>query len=163
MAHRSPTIRNLDPRAIVRRILSVNDTPHAIALGAAVGMFVACTPTLGIRMAIVALFAVATRRWLYFNCPAALLTTCLSNPITTVPLYYFDYWVGSRLIEGRVTREDFARALDYQNLAEWWQAAQWLVEEVGTPLLLGSLIVASLMSVATYPAMRWLVARVNPA
>lgn len=163
MPHQSPTIRNLDPRGIVRRILAVDDTPHAIALGVAIGMFVACTPTLGLRMGIVALFAVATRRWLYFNRPAALLTTCLSNPITTVPLYYFDYWVGSRLVDGGVSREVFARALDYQNLAEWWQAAQWLVVEVGTPMLVGSLIVASVMSVVTYPAMRWLVARVHPA
>ncbi|MGE3313913.1 MAG: DUF2062 domain-containing protein [Planctomycetaceae bacterium] len=161
MPHPTRILRNLDPRALVRRILAVDDTPHAIALGVAVGMFVACTPTLGIRMAIVAVFAVATWRWFYFNRSAALLTTCLSNPVTTVPLYYFNYWIGSRFIDGRVSREDFARALDYQSLAEWWQAAEWLLIEVGTPLLLGSLLVASVMSVATYPAMRWLAARVQ--
>lgn len=155
--------RSLDPRAIARRVLSVDDSPHAVALGAAVGMFVACTPTFGIRIAIVALFAIATRRMFYFNRPAAILTTCLSNPVTTVPLYYFDYWVGSRFVAGCATRDDFARVLNYEGFAEWWQAVQWLFVEVGTPLIAGSLVVASAMAAATYPAARWLIARTQPA
>jgi uncharacterized protein (DUF2062 family) len=138
--------RTLDPRAILRRILSTDDSPHAIALGAAVGMFVACTPTLGIRMAIV-----------------AILTTYLSNPVTAAPLYYFDYWIGSRFVSGSASREDFARVLDFDGFAEWWQAVHWLVIEVGTPLVVGSLIVAIAASLVTYPTTRWLIARTRSA
>lgn len=156
MPSRIRTIRNLDPRALVRRILAIDDTPHSIALGTAIGMFVACTPTFGVRIAIVALIALATRRWLYFNRSVAVLTTCLSNPVTTVPLYYFDYWVGTRFVAGAASRDDFARVLDYDGLAEWWSALHWLLVDVGTPLLVGSIVVASAAAALTYPTMRWL-------
>ena len=142
------------PRALFRRILSLDDTPHAVALGTAIGVFLACTPTFGIRVVLVLLVALATRRWLYFNRPAALIATCLSNPVTTVPVYYFDYQVGTLFVEGQTTRGDFTRVLEYQGFHEWWAAAGWLFVDVGTPLLLGSLMVATIAAAVTYPTMR---------
>lgn len=144
------------PRTLFRRILSLDDTPHAIALGTTIGVFLACTPTFGIRVILVLLVALATRRWFYFNRPAALIATCLSNPVTTVPLYYFDYRIGTLFLEGQATRDDFARVLNTQGLHEWWAAAGWLFVDVGTPLVVGSLLVASIAATLTYPAMRWL-------
>lgn len=144
------------PRTLLRRILSLNDTPHSVALGATIGVFLACTPTFGIRVLLVVLIALVTRRWFYFNRAAAMLATCLSNPVTTVPVYYFDYWVGTLFVRGEATRKDFARVLHYEGFQEWWGAAQWLFVDVGAPLVLGSLLVAICAAVVTYPAMRWL-------
>ena len=143
-------------RALLRRILSLGDTPHAVALGTTIGVFLACTPTFGIRVLLVLLIALATRRWFYFNRPAALMATCLSNPVTTVPLYYFNYRLGTLFIEGQATRGDFARVLEYQGFHEWWNAAAWLFVDVGTPLLLGSLMIATIAAALTYPTVRWL-------
>jgi uncharacterized protein (DUF2062 family) len=144
------------PRALLRRVLSLDDSPHAVALGTTVGVFLACTPTFGVRMLLVLLLALLTRRWIDFNRPAAMLATCLSNPVTTVPLYYFDYRVGTLFIEGTATRGDFARVLEYHGFHEWWAAARWLFVDVGTPLVVGSLLVAAIAAALTYPSMRWL-------
>jgi uncharacterized protein (DUF2062 family) len=75
-----------NPRTLLRTILSLDDTPHQIALGAAIGMFIAMTPTIGIQMALVMLVALLTRPFFHFNRVAALVMVYLSNPITMVPL-----------------------------------------------------------------------------
>ena len=58
------------PRRLIRRLLSLDDTPHAIALGTAIGMFIGLTPTVGIQMIIVLLFAVAADRTWEFRAAA---------------------------------------------------------------------------------------------
>ncbi len=37
-------------RRFIQRILQINDTPESIALGTAVGIWLAMTPTVGIQM-----------------------------------------------------------------------------------------------------------------
>ena len=39
---------------------------------------------------------------------------------------------------------------------EWWEKITWLFVEVGAPLILGSLVVATVLGIATYPVMRGL-------
>lgn len=84
-----------DPRQWLRAMLMLDDSSHRIALGAAIGMFIAMTPTVGIQMLLVLLLAVATRRWFRFNKVAALLMVYVSNPLTVVPIYWFSYKVGT--------------------------------------------------------------------
>jgi len=151
------------PRTLARRILALDDTPHAVALGMTIGVFLACTPTFGIRIGLVLAIALVTRRWFYFNRPAAILGTCLSNPVTTIPVYYFDYRIGTLFVEGRFTRDDFSTMLNCQGLQEWCDAAAWLFTDVGTPLLVGSLVVATFAAFAAYPATRWLLSSVQAA
>ena len=44
-------------RYVIYRLRRLSDTPHAVALGFAVGVFTAVTPFLGAHMAMAALFA----------------------------------------------------------------------------------------------------------
>lgn len=142
------------PRTVLRHILLLDDTPHAIALGTAVGMFIGMTPTVGTQMILVMLFAAATRRWFHFNRVAALITVYVSNPVTMVPIYYLDYKVGTLFFGGSLTRDDFAAILQYEGLAQWWDVFAGLLLGVGLPLIVGSLVVAGVCSAATYPLMR---------
>ncbi len=140
------------PRALLRAILSLNDTPHYIAKGTAIGMFLGLTPTVGIQMILVMFVGLFLR----FNRKAALITVYISNPLTTIPIYWINYKVGTLFFEETVSREDFERIFTYRGFSEWWGAIQSVFIEIGLPLVIGSLVVATVGGVVTYPVMRWL-------
>ena len=148
-------------RNLLRTILMLDDTPHSIALGTAIGMFVGMTPTVGVQMLIVLGIAFLTRPFFHFNRVAGVLTVYVTNPLTIVPVYWFNYCVGTLFVEQRVSYEHFAAILQYEGFEQWWVTVSRLLSEVGLPLLTGSLIVAVICSLATYPAMIWLISRVR--
>ncbi len=144
------------PRTLLRTILMLDDTSHSIALGTMVGIFIGMTPTVGIQMILVVIFAFLVSPLFKFNRMAALITVYFSNPITVVPIYWFNYKVGSLFIHGTVPYDDFTDIFKYDGLSEWWAAFVKLFVEVGWPLVLGSLIVGTVCSALTYPAMRYI-------
>lgn len=147
---------------LLRQILALEDTDHSKAMGVAVGMFIGMTPTVGIQMIIVLLVAVLTSRLFYFNRVAALLTVYISNPLTMLPIYWLDYQVGTWFVAGDVDRAEFTKILEYNGFAEWWQTILGLFVTIGMPLILGSLVVATVCGVVSYPIMRWLLSWLPP-
>ena len=145
-----------DPRALLRYVLALDDTPHHIALGTAIGMFIGLTPTVGIQMGIVVAVYFLLSPFLRFNCAAALVTVYISNPLTMLPLYWFDYCVGRMLIGGNVTRDELAGILTYDGFADWWRTMISLFIDLGATMFVGSAIVASCGALITYPLMRYL-------
>lgn len=143
----------VNPRAWIRTILQLDDTPHSIALGAAIGMFIAMTPTLGIQIAIVGAVWLATHRLFTFNRMAAVVTVFVSNPITMVPLYWFNYRIGTLFMGESLSRHDFAELFEFHDGRQWWSTLIEAFAIFGAPLLWGSLIVASVAGLLTYPAM----------
>ena len=141
---------------LLRQILALDDTDHSKAMGVAVGMFIGMTPTVGIQMLIVLLVAAVTSRLFYFNRVAAILTVYISNPLTMLPIYWFNYVVGTWFVAGEASREEFAKILEYNGFAEWWQTILGLFVDIGMPLIVGSLVVATVCGVLSYPVMRWL-------
>lgn len=144
------------PRVILRRVLALDDTPHAVALGAAVGMLFGMTPTVGLQTIEVILFAVVTRRLFYFNRAAALALIYVSNPLTIAPIYYTLYWVGSCFVPGEATLHQFQQILAFEGFAGWWHALQELGAVVGLPLAVGTAFVAPVGAIVTYPLTRFL-------
>jgi uncharacterized protein len=140
-----------DPRHWLRAMLMLDDSSHRIALGGAIGMFIALTPTVGVQMLLVLLLAVATQRWFRFNKVAALLMVYVSNPLTVVPIYWFSYKLGTIYFPGHTTRREFEAIFQYDDLAEWWASLTKLFFDVGLPLLAGSLVMATCCALATYP------------
>ena len=56
-------------RFFIYRVLHVDDTPHRIALGVAVGIFVAWTPTVGLHMILTVLLMVSIpAHWTVITC-----------------------------------------------------------------------------------------------
>jgi uncharacterized protein len=146
-------------RGFIRKILMLDDTPHSIALGTAIGMWIAMTPTVGVQMVLVLIVSFLTRWFFRFNTFAAVLTVYVSNPFTIVPIYYFNYWVGTWFVDGSVGYEEFSNILTYDGFAEWWETVVQLFVDIGWPLILGSLIVATSCAIPTYPTMLWMVKR----
>ncbi|MHC4878896.1 MAG: DUF2062 domain-containing protein [Planctomycetota bacterium] len=149
------------PRELLRRIVGLDDTPHNIALGTAIGMFIGLTPTVGVQMLTVIAFAWLVRKVLTFNRIAAILTVYVTNPVTTIPIYWFNYKVGTYFVEGHITREAFTAIFEYQSFAGWWDSVSTLFLTIGAPLIVGSLLVATIVSIPTYPFIYWLIRRVR--
>jgi len=145
-----------NPRTLLRYLLSLDDTPHRVALGFAVGIFIGLTPTVGVQMILVGLIWYLCRRPVDFNCRAGLVAVYISNPITTIPIYWFNYCVGWAFTGGDLTREEFAKAFEYSSFSEWWVTVWKLFVEIGWPLLIGSAVVGVIGAVVAYPAMYYL-------
>lgn len=147
------------PRVVLRRVLALDDSPHAIALGAAVGIFFGLTPTVGLQTAEVIVLAILTRRLFYFNRPAALALIYISNPVTVAPIYYLLYWVGGWFVPAEATLEQFQELLTFEGIAGWWQAVTELFTVVGMPLAVGTVFVAPAGAALSYPValfiLRW--------
>jgi uncharacterized protein (DUF2062 family) len=120
-------------------------------------MFIGLTPTGGIQMLLVMLTAFLCRPLFRFSQIAALLMVYVSNPLTAVPIYWFSYKVGTLFFEETVSYEHFTRIFQYDSFGEWWSSLVTLARDVGAPLLVGSLIVAFVGAVITYPVMQVIV------
>jgi uncharacterized protein (DUF2062 family) len=141
---------------IIRPIFTINDTPHAIALGVSLGVFIGLTPTVGYQMILVLILGTLLRA----NRIIAILLTWMSNPITAIPMYYGYYWVGCKIL----SVEHWTFSTFSPKLQSIWSGEEatgfWtriagvfakLASEIGLPLFLGSLIIATVVSVPLYP------------
>lgn len=141
------------PRAFLRSIVALDDTPHHIALGTAVGVFVGLTPTSGMQMLLVLAISGLVR----FNRAAGVLATYISNPLTGIPLAYLNYRVGILFCESTLTAKEFVTLVT----SDWWHNWRMIIgvlfSELGLPYLVGSLVVATISALLTYPGVIWLV------
>jgi uncharacterized protein len=152
-------------------LLHLDDSAHCLALGAAVGMFIGLTPTLGLHIILILFFLM----FIPGNRAVAIPVAFISNPATAVPIFYFNYRVGAWLIGSNtsvdirhqwhelvhrvpeMTQLFYAPGSFFPDLWTWmgefWRATQAII----WPLWVGSLVVATLAAVAAYVAMYCLV------
>ncbi len=135
-------------RFLFHQVLHADDPPHRLALGAAIGMFVMATPTLGMQMVIVVFLAWLLRA----NKVVGLPVVWISNPATCVPIYYPCYWLGRFLLDrpsiprawwGDLARppEDWAEAVAF-----YWNKFM----DIALPLWTGCVIVGLVCGYLTY-------------
>lgn len=89
------------------------------------------------------------------NLPLALITTFYTNPLTIVPLYLAAYELGQWVLPGE--GGNFIAPPEYPaaGMVAWLdQIVGWMVH-LGRPLAAGLLLLATLLSVAGYFAMRF--------
>ncbi|WP_455475086.1 DUF2062 domain-containing protein [Bartonella sp. B30(2025)] len=77
-------------RYMYKRVLRISATPHKVALGFAIGIFLACSPLFGVHMILAVLFSWILRGSL----AAAILGTVFSNPLTFLFIVMADYKIG---------------------------------------------------------------------
>jgi uncharacterized protein (DUF2062 family) len=78
-------------RYVVYRLRRLSDTPHAVALGFAIGVFSAFTPFIGTHLVMAMLLA-----WVIGgSIVGAVLGTFLGNPLTYPLIWYVTYRVGN--------------------------------------------------------------------
>ena len=140
-------------RFIKYRVLHVDDTPHRIALGVALGFFVTWTPTIGVQIVLILLLCTLFRANKLVGVPFA----WLSNPLTIIPVYYPSYWLGVHLLPGAQAaslvdwRAMVGRVFD-GDLSYWDRAIGFwrFALEIAAPMWVGSILIALLIGGAAY-------------
>ena len=115
-------------RKALRRIWSLDGSPSYRARGVAIGVFCGCFPLFGLQ----SLLGVGLASLLRGNYLLAMSGTWISNPLTYIPLYWFNYQIGSAVLDNGQYQYDLSR-IGWQEI--WGQG--WIL---CSRLLLGSLI-----------------------
>ena len=84
------SIKNLNYKKILSLFLQQTGSPFFNAKGIAIGVFCGCFPFFGFQT----LFGIFLAKLAKGNIFLAAIGTWVSNPLTYVPLYYFNYKVG---------------------------------------------------------------------
>ena len=112
-------------------------TPAQRARGLAAGVFCGCYPFFGLQIVL----SVGVATMVRGNHLLAAAGTLVSNPLTYLPLYWFNYLVGCRLLgpgQGGI------------NLAELNRSSLWAQGwEFSQRILLGSTVVGMVMAIAS--------------
>lgn len=89
------------------------------------------------------------------NLPLALLTTLYTNPLTIVPLYLVAYKIGALVLgaAGGKTPEPPPEWIWSQMRASMEAFGQWMLD-LGAPLALGVLMLATLLAIGGYVVVR---------
>ena len=109
---------------------------HSVSLAFAIGVFCAFLPLPGQT-----LIAVALCYWLGANLPIGVILIWISNPITIPPMFFLTYQLGSTLLDTQSVA--FSAQMD-------WQWLKGLGSDILKPLILGSLICGSILSISSY-------------
>lgn len=147
-------------RFFIYRVLHVDDTPHRIALGVAVGVFIAWTPTIGLQMILTVLLATLVRANNRVGVPFA----WISNPFTMIPIYgRCNYRIGMLILGDRYPPPDFSKVLSGHG--SWWLEvwanrvrAFWEAIWQALPAVwLGSVVLGLMLGIMSYGAVYYAV------
>ena len=121
-------------RRWLRWLWSQEGTPGQRARGVAAGVFCGCYPFFGLQT----IFSIGIASLVRGNHLLAAAGTLISNPLTYVPLYWFNYQLGSWLL-GTKTNAAVFNDLNRSNL---WQQGWSFTQR----LLLGSTVVGAVLA-----------------
>ncbi len=125
-------------RYFYHRFIRLHGSPEEVAWGAAIGFFVAMTPTMGIQtylaVPIAALFRISK--------VAAALTVWLTNPVTAPIIYGFNYMAGAKLLGYPLNAPFFSNPS--------WQTLWYSGKNVLFALLVGGTLTGIVVGTAGY-------------
>jgi uncharacterized protein len=146
----------------LRKILRIHGSPHAIAVGTSIGVFVSMLPLYGFQMIIGLALATVAR----VNKLAAVVPAWITNPLTIPPILYCQYHLGRLLVgelgddapgvwEGIKEVGQAAGRISFfklqETLGEVFEAAKALGWPVLWPTLVGGIISGLILGLVTYP------------
>jgi uncharacterized protein (DUF2062 family) len=163
-AKQSQTTSDGDPRVSLWRrfkrwmrahhmtIMTLPDTPHAIALGSAIGMFFGFTPLFGLKT----LLSLALAWFLKGNKIAAFISVTLHDIIIPFwpAIFLWEYRMGMWTLHRRLPERPGFRHVALRDYMEWTTFFT-----VGQPLLVGSLFLALPAAVVVYFGLRGVLIR----
>lgn len=109
---------------------------HSVARAFLVGVWFCFIP-MPFQMLASALFAI----WFNANLPLAVALVWISNPVTMPPIFYFNYKLGAWILSRPLLDFEFSPSLA-------WVSERLL--DIGIPLYLGSLVVATVSACVAY-------------
>ncbi len=134
-------------RFFIYRVLSLDDSPHRIALGVAIGVFICWTPTIPCQM----ILTVAISTLIGANRFVGVPFVWISNPVTMWPIFGSSYYLGEWMLGGKFRSVQFLREMSFSanpiEIAQTFWQAIW---HIFWPLWLGSVIAGLVLAVLTY-------------
>lgn len=133
---------------LVKRVLRLTATPHAIAAGVAAGVFVSFTPFLGFHFLLAAVLA-----WLIGgNLVAAAIGTGIGNPLTFPFIWGTTLETGKFILYGRhsgeIVPQQLGQVLWHMDFALLWTP---LIR----PMFIGALPIGFIFAAVFYVVTRW--------
>jgi uncharacterized protein (DUF2062 family) len=127
-------------RYVIYRLRRLSATPHAIALGFAIGAFTAATPFLGTHM----VMAVFVSWAIGGSIVASLLGTFVGNPLTYPFIWYATYAVGNVMlgVHGAHKHINLSHGIFQSSIAKLWPILK--------PMTLGSIPVGLAIATLLY-------------
>lgn len=149
---------------VARKVLHTTDTPHQIALGAGVAMFIALLPIPGLQT-VVAIFIAALVR---ANKAVCVPIVWITNPVTMGPIYASCYALGRFVtasnraaghtldVANRVNAHigqyaGWGRFIDH----DFWRDLLRMLLDFGVDLWVGCAIVGGVLAIISYFLARW--------
>ena len=122
--------------AVLRHPVFFSVSRRSVAGAIWLGLFIALLPVPGQTI-----LAILLALLLRVNLPIAAIMVWITNPVTMVPVFYFEYRIGAMLLS--VPMQDIAIEPSWQWLREGFQL-------IWKPLLLGSFITATIIASLAY-------------
>ncbi len=134
----------------LKRFSRLKDSPRRIARGLAAGVFTGCFPLLGLQTILGILVAWLIRG----NKIAAAAGTWISNPLTYLPIFTFNFGIGRIVTRG----EDLALSdVHWENWSELLDLGTTFV----ATLMIGSFLVGLVTAVCAYFLSLWLLVKLR--
>ena len=148
-------------RFLEYKVVHIDDTPHKIAFGVAIGLFIAWSPLLGLHLLQIIILSILLRA----NKFAALVSTWVSNVFTYAIIYYPAYLLGNFICDffpSHSVLNDQQVSLLFNKLfapknmlsgfytKEYWREFVLLLKQIGPELWIGCLILGSVAGVGSY-------------
>jgi uncharacterized protein (DUF2062 family) len=125
------------------RLVRLQGHPKEISRGLAVGVFAGWFPLIGLQMAVAILLAIFFRG----NKFAAAAATWVSNPLTSVPIYAFNYSVGEFFLGGG---DSSVKNSDFKPSTQLFSHFLDLGSDFLVKLFLGCFVIGLILAFATY-------------
>lgn len=126
-------------RFIYLKLLRLRDKPQVLAKGLGVGVFAGCFPFFGLQSPIGIVLAAICRG----SKLAAVAATWISNPLTYVPLYVFNYKIGKLLLG---IEDTVLLPLDLESFTTFREQGS----AFAIALLTGSFVTGTVLATITY-------------
>ena len=144
-------------RAAWRRVLTLDDSPHSIALGVFIGTVVAYQPIVGFQMIVGAIVC----KLIGANVIASLPIAWITNPVTIVPIYYATYRLGVVFTgDTPITYEDIAAlwtAIGELGMLDGLIEGTRMLLGIFWPMVVGGLLIGVVNGILFYVLVRRLV------
>jgi uncharacterized protein len=131
-------------RYFYHRFVRMEGSPKAIARGLAAGVFSGWFPWFGVQIIIAVMLAALIRG----NKITAAASTWVSNPLTYVPIYAFNFQVGCWLLNANMSADVFTEITS-------WGDAVALGQDFVIVLLVGCFVVGLCVAAASYGVGLW--------
>ena len=135
-------------RCLVRRVAKLKGSSSTLARGFAVGIFAGLLPLFGFQVFIAVALALLVRG----NKILAATSTWVSNPLTYVPIYIFNFQVGRWLL-GEYSPLDLDISVQLKSSQDIMALGSNLIKT----LLIGSFTVSAVGSICSYFLFLWFI------